>query len=270
MTTNDITWVSVLALFQATNTVLWTTSYPDVRALHSKEEVQDLLMCSLDAMEKCRVRWPGTESAANLYLTLSRACLKSYDVVLSTTPPSSFPDTDSPCISDQSSAATSSRSYAQQQASHEPPNFSSVFGQKPEPIQTSFAFDPLSFRQPSFRSGSIFVSPSALQLERRASYFPPDFVQPKSQWTPQNTDEQMQLPAYEPHLIKQENGETAPTYGLDASPYGMQEELFFGSTDLHLRQGSLSQEQQLELMHSFEMDGVSGIDSFINTSSRGV
>ena len=39
--------------------------------------------------------------------------------------------------------------------------------------------------------------------------------------------------------------------------------------DAHMRQGSLSQEQQMELMQSLETDGLDEINNFMSLSSAG-
>ena len=36
-----ITWVFLLVVNMALNTLLWTTSYPEVRQFHTKEEAED-------------------------------------------------------------------------------------------------------------------------------------------------------------------------------------------------------------------------------------
>jgi len=43
----DITWIFLQSLFMAVNTILWTISYPEVRTLHSKEELEELPRRSL-------------------------------------------------------------------------------------------------------------------------------------------------------------------------------------------------------------------------------
>merc|ERR1711939_653493 len=155
----DITWIFVLTLFQAVNTILWSISYPEVRALHGKEELEENIEIALDIILKCRERWPGTGAASQLYSKLAKACLKSYDAKdslhapssLSATSPASLTDANSPSASEHSSTTTSS-----------------------------------------------FASPSSMQTDRRFSYFPPDFTQPHglpNAWNSTATNQQQQMPA---------------------------------------------------------------------------
>jgi hypothetical protein len=77
----DLTWASTQALFMAISTMLWTLSYPDIRKEHGIEEVKDLLQIALEAVAISALRWPGCESALQLYRSLIAACLKAYDTV---------------------------------------------------------------------------------------------------------------------------------------------------------------------------------------------
>src|SRR6266487_844232 len=86
----DITWIFLLTVFQALNTILWSVSYPEIRALHSREELEENVELALDIILKCRERWPGTASASELYRKLAKACLKSYDAKEHSHPPSSL------------------------------------------------------------------------------------------------------------------------------------------------------------------------------------
>jgi hypothetical protein len=76
----DITWVFLQSLFMAVNTILWSISYPEVRQLHAKVEVEEIVEIAISLINKCRDRWPGSAAAAQLYSKLAKACLKSYTV----------------------------------------------------------------------------------------------------------------------------------------------------------------------------------------------
>ncbi|KAI1334914.1 hypothetical protein F5Y15DRAFT_399701 [Xylariaceae sp. FL0016] len=179
----DITWVFLLTLYMALNTVLWSvTAYPEIRAVHSREEVQELVNIALDIIDQCVERWPGTGAASQLYSTFTKACLQSYDSngtpMLSTastfnTPPSQ-PETNSPNVSEIATATTMSKNGA---PSFNPPQFGYVFGSTPEEMN-NYSLDPSFPGHPTFRSNSIFLNPATNDhTGRRFSYFPPDFSQ---------------------------------------------------------------------------------------------
>ena len=66
-------------IFMATNTMLWTLSYPEVRKRYLKSEVDRYLEFALEAIYLSSVKWPGVESALELYISLVEACRKAYD-----------------------------------------------------------------------------------------------------------------------------------------------------------------------------------------------
>ncbi|KAI1484452.1 fungal-specific transcription factor domain-containing protein [Biscogniauxia mediterranea] len=177
----DITWVFLLTLYMSLNTILWTVTYPDIRAQHSREEVQELINISLDIIDQCVERWPGTAAASQLYSTFAKACLQSYESNetpgLSNsssygTPPSQT-DPNSPSTSDTSSATPMAKTSG---SGFYPPQFGYVFGSTPE--EMNYNHDSSFPPQPTFRSNSIFLNPASSDVTgRRFSYFPPDFTQ---------------------------------------------------------------------------------------------
>lgn len=272
----DITWVFLLTLFMAVNTILWTISYPEVRSLHSKEELEDHINIALDTIIKCQERWPGTAAASDLYEKLAKACLRSYDMSEDSHPPSSLSanspsslDTNSPPASEHSSATTGSQAYSQK-TYNPPPQFGVVFNQVPEPIPTFDYNSSLPAPYPGFRSNSIFANPSSMPSDRRFSYFPPDCPQPATLpevWDP-TAPSQPQDATQEPALT----GYPAisdPSYFMQPTPYSFNPQIF--SEQVHrtdMRQGSLSQQQQIELMQSLETNGLTEIDNFMNLSAQ--
>ncbi|KAL4730534.1 hypothetical protein ACLX1H_002570 [Fusarium chlamydosporum] len=152
-------------------------SYPEVRQAHSRSEVENLIDISLNVLERCAERWPGSASASQLYSIFSKACLQGYDerpmtgqtANFFTTPPS-FADPNSP---------ESFQNNVQQAPYQNPPQFNQIFNSPPEAMN-NYAFDPnFPPPQPSFRSNSIFFNPASNEpTGRRFSYFPPDFMQP--------------------------------------------------------------------------------------------
>lgn len=178
----DITWVFILTLYMSLNTILWTVTYPEVRALHTRDEVQELVNISLDIIDQCVERWPGTAAASQLYSTFTKACLQSYDSNETpiqsnssafNTPPSQT-DTNSPSASDISSGTTVSNTGV---SPFNPPQFGYVFGSGPEEMN-NYGAENNYIIHPTFRSNSIFLNPaSSDHTGRRFSYFPPDFTQ---------------------------------------------------------------------------------------------
>ncbi|KAF4943104.1 hypothetical protein FSARC_15048, partial [Fusarium sarcochroum] len=173
----DVTWVFLLTVNMSLNTLLWTVSYPEVRQAHPRQDVEALISTSMDVLDRCAERWPGTASASQLYSIFTKACLQGYDerpmtgqtTGFFTTPPS-FADPNSP---------EAFQNNPQQASYQNPPQFNHVFNSPPESMNP-FAFDPnFPPPQPSFRSNSIFFNPASNEpTGRRFSYFPPDFMQP--------------------------------------------------------------------------------------------
>ena len=75
----DLTWVFTQSLFMALNTVLWALSYPEIRQEHPREEVEKNLSTAQEGIKLASERWPGVESALELYNSLIFASLKAYD-----------------------------------------------------------------------------------------------------------------------------------------------------------------------------------------------
>lgn len=185
----DITWVFLLTVNMSLNVLLWAISYREVREKHAKEEVEEMINVALDVIDQCSERWPGTKNASQLYSILGRACLQIYDTNddpsdttrITFTSPLLATDNDSPAPSDAPlpNAAQNGSQNQQRPVFTQP-----VFGynvQAPPENMNVFDFDPSPFRQPTFRSNSIFKNPSSEPGEgRRPSfgYFPPDFKQP--------------------------------------------------------------------------------------------
>ncbi|KAG9229255.1 fungal-specific transcription factor domain-containing protein [Amylocarpus encephaloides] len=275
----DITWIFLLTVFQSINTILWAISYPEVRALHPKDELEENVDIALDVISSCRERWPGTAAASHLYSKLAKACLRSYDVqpkvekktslappsLPATSPPSSLTDANSPSASEQSSVTNGSvaPSHVTFQTPP-PPHFGYVFNQMPEQIPPyDYSMPP---PQPSFRSNSIFQSGSSRQSDRRFSYFPPEFAQAHNlanSWNPMTDAQSHSQPQpTNPAIVD-------PSYMMHNSPFSFSSYAFGEQDyDVHMRQGSLSQQQQVELMQTLETDGLSEIDQFMNLASQ--
>ena len=175
----DITWVFLLTLNMSINTILWAISYPEVRRGHPREEVEELVHKSLDALDRCAERWPGTSATSQLYAIFSKACLQSYDAKNNDGPASAGSGISLPEIVETQASPHLPMPQGAQVPYLDPPQFGYVFDSPPEAMETHL-FDP-SFPPPqlSFRSNSIFNNPATTDNHgRRFSYFPPDLMNP--------------------------------------------------------------------------------------------
>ncbi|KAI3558099.1 fungal specific transcription factor [Colletotrichum abscissum] len=184
----DITWVFLLNLYMSLNTLLWTVSYPEIRLAHPRDEVEELSDQTLDILERCTERWPGTAQAVQLYSIFAKACLQSYEArdtpILQasstfTTPPSLF-DGNSPQGSEVSaSTAPGGGPTFKVNPPHNPPQFGFVFDATPESMNT-YQWDPNFPPHPTFRSNSIWgnssgdANPNMNPGGRRFSAYPPE------------------------------------------------------------------------------------------------
>jgi hypothetical protein len=174
----DITWIFLLVLNMSLNTLLWTTSYAGVRQLHPREEVEDLVEGSLNVLDRCAERWPGTDNSSHLYAIFSKACLQSYETdehrtnATLTTPPAISEPSQSPDGQFSQAGSTPRAAYLN------PPQFGYVFDASPEAMNNYIADPSFPPPNPTFRSNSIFQNPGTMDTHgRRFSYFPPDFTQ---------------------------------------------------------------------------------------------
>ncbi|KAK4222237.1 fungal-specific transcription factor domain-containing protein [Podospora fimiseda] len=179
----DVTWVFLLTIYTALNSLLWSVSYPEVRAKHDQQKAERLVEEGLDIITRSQQcgeeqQWPGVESAVELYVVLSKACLQSYDAQQSSSVPTATFNTPLP-FGDHGSP----ESEVSSQHGHQPNSTASFFGQQASPfgyvVEPYNSFDNGSpfTHQPSFRSNSIFGSTSADPYGRRFSQFAPDSVQ---------------------------------------------------------------------------------------------
>ena len=77
--TIDLTWIFTQSVFLSINTILWSISYPEIRYSHPRAEVELHLGNVLQTIRYAIERWPGVQSAIELYQTLIRSCLKAYE-----------------------------------------------------------------------------------------------------------------------------------------------------------------------------------------------
>ena len=114
----DLTWIFTQQIFMAINTILWALSYSKVRQLHPQEEVENVLRIALEAAEYASERWPGVNSAKELYENLITPCMRIYekdcDIPIAATSPASTSSVPEQYGSSQtpSPATTSTKSVA--------------------------------------------------------------------------------------------------------------------------------------------------------------
>ncbi|KAL9090367.1 MAG: hypothetical protein Q9159_001994 [Coniocarpon cinnabarinum] len=77
--TVEMTWIWTQSIFMAVNTILWSLSYVEVREKTSRESVETHLRVAMDVMRLASERWPGVDTAIDLYEKLITACLRVFD-----------------------------------------------------------------------------------------------------------------------------------------------------------------------------------------------
>ncbi|KAM7207207.1 Fungal specific transcription factor domain containing protein [Naviculisporaceae sp. PSN 640] len=186
----DVTWVFLLTVYMSLNTLLWTLSYPEVRTKHQREEVEELVDTAVEILNQCSQRWPGSESAAQLYTVFAKACMQSYEAKQES--PVSHNPIDTPPSLGDASSPDSELSLLSGHPGHPIQRqgaglfnttsmFGYVFNSGPD---ENFGFDPNASpfgHHPTFRSNSIFLAPATDANGRRLSQFAPDFFSGEQQ-----------------------------------------------------------------------------------------
>ncbi|KAI9699028.1 MAG: hypothetical protein M1836_003217 [Candelina mexicana] len=287
----DITWIFTQAIFMALNTILWSISYPHIRRLHTRSEVEGHVKIALEAILLCSERWPGAMSAFELYEKLAKACIKVYDETngnphtaqgVSDLPsPSSFHDFSSPSppVPSHSSEATISRTPSFQKLTepptstgysfntHQNPPHSKLLSPSQEP-QQQFS-PPTQFQnliqQPPQSQYTDFTDPSFHVPMQQP--LPSSFPDPFS-WDPvypafggvQNAPLSSPSMLADPNLFAGPLGSHYPDQLYSSYPMMQHPQQQPG-------QGSLNQEQQLELMNNLETTGLQDIGNIIEQSA---
>ena len=180
--TADITWESLLTVYASLNALLWSISYPEVRTEHTREDVQDLAAAALEAIKIFSDRWPGSSSAVQLYTVIANACLQSYNVEEETPSPPSTSQLGTPVslagpISPESDASRNTPTQSATSIFNTSSPFGYLFDAANDALAAQYGFDndaPPFQHQPTFRSNSIFMSPSTDANGRRLSHLAPD------------------------------------------------------------------------------------------------
>ena len=166
----DYTWILTQTMFMALNTILWTLSYPEIRAQYPLEHTVKVCQAAVHSISLTADRWPGVQSASQLYSTLVAACLKSYDsdmsFVLSSstaTSPASIQDVGSPpslaTAASPASTAPTSLAGPKSPASRASP----AMGPPPLPARDMFHERPaevlIAFKDPTTGQALPFTQP---------------------------------------------------------------------------------------------------------------
>ena len=264
------------------NTTLWALSYPEVRKERPRQEIEEYVRMAQDGIRLASERWPGVESALELYEKLIKACLKAYDSNFSyvvRSPLNKAPSASSnegmtpPPLSNSSSVVSSTASPKDRWTTRHSLNGKSIDGHdvNGQPTLSSSARSEIripdpqrSIPQPRQVSPhpAFYFTPThqSAPFDPHSLYntLPADFTQ---SWNPGPSPilEDAELGGYpaslkEPELYFDAIGDQYSQY-LHA-PYVPQQPL-----------RSLSQEQQVELMTNLERTGLRMINPMEQAAS---
>lgn len=283
----DITWIFTQAIFMALNTVLWSLSFQAIRESHPKEEVMRHIQDALTAIDLCADRWPGVQSAKQLYEHLVLGCIRAYDFegpVSEKLSPASTQDAASPLsqIFSYSPASSAQTSLA---GPHSPSSYNNSYAAFNQPVsqaqqiplnpQYSFSNDASfhsmtqsnltdagqppslaqlsgSFSQPTSGRGLPAASPSLEQKKQNnTNPFADDFSQVTGQELPAwNMDATTAAYANGYPAFAPMDLDQQPWLGSFGDAYSQYMQQTFFPTAHQAR--SLSEAQQIELMASLE------------------
>lgn len=254
----DLTWAFTQSLFMALNAVLWALSYPAIRREHPKAEVEKDINVAQEAIYLASQRWPGVESALELYDHLVVACLKVYEGTSETsyivdsasnkTSPASFSDavTPSPLSSQYSPGDSKSSPRNSHKTPHLSPSsyvdYDKGHGTRMSPTPSEYSLE--SGLSGSFQSVASQQPSHHMSNPYQASPYDPDSLYHSF---PSMLPHQSYLTPQFSH--SQNLGSIGEHYSQYLhAPYVPQQPL-----------QTLNQEQQIELMRNLETDGIEEI-----------
>ena len=251
----DLTWAFTQSLFMALNAILWALSYPEIRREHPKADVEKDINAAQEAIYLASQRWPGVESALELYDHLVVACLKVYDG-----------SGDAPYIVDPASNKTSPASYSDavtppllpSQYSPSIPKSSPHRNPKPTHLSSTGYVDydkgnglrmsptPSEYSLDSGISGSIQSVTSQQPLLHMSNPYPVAPYDPDSSYN-----------SFPSMLSHQPNPTPQSTHNQNLGAIGEQYSQYLHAPYVSRQPlSTLNQEQQMELMRNLEMDGI--------------
>ncbi|KAF1944593.1 hypothetical protein EJ02DRAFT_442406 [Clathrospora elynae] len=271
----DITWIFTQAIFMCINTMLWTLSYAEVRNSHSREEVEGHLNVAMDSIRLASERWPGVASAMGLYYNLIVACMRIFDkdgdVPITAGSPSDTASVVSGSIED---GINRSRTTSPATASTASFNFSNNQAKLPNPFSSSPSMPPVSLhmspQQPPL-SYSDFSPKTSMDANIPVYSYPPTTqfsVLPTTfaelpQWNPtfsmppQDTYNMSTMP-----MTSSSFHNEAYTQSYEMADY------LNPAWSQGNRGAGLNQQQQMQLMHDFEMNEPKNIEQMIQQSHQ--
>lgn len=251
----DLTWAFTQSLFMALNAILWALSYPDIRREHPRAEVEKDINVAQEAIYLASQRWPGVESALELYDHLVVACLKVYEGI-----------GDPSYIVDSASNKTSPASYSDAVTPPLLPSQYSPSASKSSPGQNQNLphFSPTGYVDYDQGHGPrTSRTPSEYSLESGPSG---SFQNVTSHQPSLHTSNPYQAAPYDPDSSYNSFPTMLPHRSHPSPPYSQHQNL--GLIGEHYSQylhapyapyrpiPTLNQEQQMELMRNLEMDGI--------------
>lgn len=295
----DMTWIFVQSIFMCINTMLWTLSYCEVRRVHTREEVEGHLSVAMDSVKLASERWPGVTSAMELYQNLTRACMKIFDKdgdvpITAGSPPSDTSSVISGSIVDGINRSRTTSPATASTASVKTPSDQAhlPFGYLSDPSQNqlfNFSNGPSHGNpfpsSPSPHSSSLHPThtsqPPHTDMSPKTSMdanipiytFPPTTQMPSvpttyaelPQWNPTFSapppQEQYGMPTM-PLASPFYNEAYAANQGYEVANY------LNPGWSQDARGNGLDQEQQMQLMHDFEMNEVKTIEEMIQQSHQ--
>ena len=251
----DLTWVFTQSLFMALNAILWALSYPEIRREHPKAEVEKDINVAQEAIYLASQRWPGVESALELYDHLVVACLKVYEGI-----------SDTSYIGDSVSNKTSPASYSD--AVTPPPlpyQYSpGISKSSPRHNQKAPHLSPTSYVDYDKGHGPrMSRTPSEYSLESGMSG---SFQSVASQQPSLHMSNPYQAAPYDPDSLYNSFPSTLPpqphptpqfSHNQNLGSIGEQYSQYLHAPYIpHQPLQTLNQAQQMELMKNLEIDGI--------------
>ncbi|KAJ4332753.1 hypothetical protein N0V95_009579 [Ascochyta clinopodiicola] len=290
----DVTWIFVQSIFMCINTMLWTLSYEKVRRLHSREEVEGHLNVAMESIKLASDRWPGVASAMELYHNLIEACMEIFnkdgDVPITANSPSDCASVVSGSIVDginrsrTTSPATASTASVSTPSDNVPP-----FGHLPTQGQQLFGHEHVRANSSNFAS-SPSSQHSSLQPPQQTPHYAdpspktsidanvPTFSYPPTTQFSALPTTFAELPQWNPTFSMPQQDPyntatmplTSPLYNeyyAANQGYQMADYLNPGWSQ-EARVNGLNQQQQMQLMHDFEMNETRKIEEMIHQSHQ--
>ncbi|KAI9727486.1 MAG: hypothetical protein M1828_006428 [Chrysothrix sp. TS-e1954] len=281
----ELTWIFTQSIFMTVNTILWCVSFAEVRNIRTREEVQSHLDVALEGIKLASERWPGVESALQLYEALVGAIMTVYekDGDISIHDPG-YVD------SDVSSSCSFSRSRTTSPSLYGPGSFASRLD-----TTNKFAWSSASDRETvptspsllvssprSFDSNSMArdISPNKARHRTGAQDIANGSIDPNSQFNalpstfPDMSNWSFDQAVHQPHLGSVDYNPFMDPY-LHAESAGNGQYHYTGAADDEAElwpwanndQVMMDQSQQNEVMQSLENHGMDDLMNMIEFSS---